>query len=63
MAYLNQDIREKLLGMLDHAQQRLDTLREVASTANGEFAGSEIRIAIDDAITPLNLAAEVAEQI
>lgn len=61
MADLNQDIRENFLSLMDHAQRRLDTLREVVGSANGECAGSEIRIAIGDAITPLNLALEVAE--
>lgn len=46
--------------MLDRAQQRLDTLREVVSQANVQLSGSDVRIAIDDAITPLNHAAEIA---
>ncbi len=47
--------------MLDHAQQRLDTLRQVVANANGESTDSDIRIAIDDALTPLKLAEEVME--
>lgn len=63
MADLNQDVREKLLRLLDRAQQRLDTLREVIGSANGDCNGSAIRIAIGDAITPLKLAEEDAEEL
>lgn len=55
--------REVLVEMLAKAQQRLDTLKETVQTANDSFAGSDIRIAIGDAITPLNIAFEVAEMI
>ncbi|QPG61222.1 hypothetical protein HFV04_017025 [Pseudomonas sp. BIGb0427] len=55
--------RERLIGLLIKAQQRLDTLKETVHTANGSLAGSDIRIAIGDAITPLNIALEVAESI
>lgn len=51
------------MGLLVKAQQRLDTLKETVQTANGDLAGSDIRIAIGDAITPLNIALEVAETI
>lgn len=49
--------------MVEHAQRRLDTLREVATTANENTNSSEIRIVIGDAITPLNLAAELVEEL
>lgn len=55
--------REKLTELLASAQQRLDTLKETVKGANGDSAGSDIRIAIDDAITPLRIAFEVAEPI
>ncbi|MCO7515232.1 hypothetical protein NJF44_03545 [Pseudomonas guariconensis] len=55
--------REKLTELLASAQQRLDTLKETVQGANGDSAGSDIRIAIDDAITPLRIAFEVAEPI
>ncbi|HBP6689780.1 TPA: hypothetical protein L6B04_16065 [Pseudomonas aeruginosa] len=55
--------REKLTELLASAQQRLDTLKETVQRANGDSAGSDIRIAIDDTITPLRIAFEVAEPI
>ncbi|MFJ2384265.1 hypothetical protein [Pseudomonas protegens] len=55
--------RENLLQLLAKAQQRLDTLKETVKTANGGLAGMDIRIAIGDAITPLNIAFDIAEPI
>ncbi|WOE81619.1 hypothetical protein RZO07_10435 [Pseudomonas protegens] len=55
--------RENLLQLLAKAQQRLDTLKETVKTANGGLAGMDIRIAIGDAITPLNIAFEIAEPL
>ncbi|WP_065760985.1 hypothetical protein [Pseudomonas defluvii] len=55
--------REQLIELLAKAQLRLDTLKETVRRANGGLAGSDIRIAIGDAITPLNIALEVAETI
>ncbi|MEB5930978.1 hypothetical protein MXL15_02025 [Pseudomonas mosselii] len=55
--------RELLLEMLEKAQQRLDTLKETVNTANDGMAGSDIRMGIDDVITPLKIAFEVAEPI
>lgn len=49
--------------MLAKAQQRLDTLKETVQTANDEMAGSDIRMGIDDVLTPLNIALEEAEAI
>jgi hypothetical protein len=63
MPNLYQIHREELSRMLDHAQQRLDTLRQVVANANGEHADSDIRIAIGDALTPLKLAEEVMEPL
>ncbi len=63
MTNLNDDIREQLEHMLEKAQQRLDTLRQtLASTKPGDST-SALRIAIGDAITPLNIAAEIAEPL
>ncbi|UVM13104.1 hypothetical protein [Pseudomonas protegens] len=55
--------RENLLQLLAKAQQRLDTLKETVKTANGGLAGMDIRIAIGDAITPLNIAFDIAEPL
>lgn len=55
--------RENLLQLLAKAQQRLNTLKETVKTANGGLAGMDIRIAIGDAITPLNVAFEIAEPL
>lgn len=62
MANLNDQTREELLSVLDRAQQRLDTLRETVRTAKGSLADSHIRMAIGDAITPLNIAFEIMEE-
>ncbi|MBO2927232.1 hypothetical protein [Metapseudomonas otitidis] len=63
MAHLSDDVREQLFRLLDRAQQRLDTLREVVTKANEGDAGSEIRLALGDALVPLNIALEVAEPL
>jgi len=63
MNELLEENREQLIELLVKAQQRLDTLKETVSRANGDLAGMDIRIAIGDAITPLNIAFEIAEPI
>ena len=63
MKKLLEENREQLIELLVKAQQRLDTLKETVSRANGDLAGMDIRIAIGDAITPLNIAFEIAEPI
>ncbi|AZD34642.1 hypothetical protein C4K22_1889 [Pseudomonas chlororaphis subsp. aurantiaca] len=63
MNNLLEEKREHLIELLTKAQQRLDTLKETVKTANGDLAGTDIRIAIGDAITPLNIALEIAEPI
>ena len=55
--------RANLLQLLAKAQQRLDTLKETVLVANGTSAGADIRIAIDDTITPLRIAFENVEPI
>lgn len=47
--------------MLDIAEQRFAQLKNTATTENGEWACSEIRLALDDAITPLRIALENLE--
>lgn len=61
MNELLEENREQLIELLVKAQQRLNTLKETVSRANGDLAGMDIRIAIGDAITPLNIAFEIAE--
>jgi len=63
MNNLLEENREQLIELLAKAQKRLDTLKETIRTANGDLAGMDIRIAIGDAITPLNIAFEIAEPI
>ena len=63
MNKLLEENREQLIDLLEKAQKRLNTLKETVSTANGDLAGMDIRIAIGDAITPLNIAFEIAEPI
>ncbi|MBL4980477.1 MULTISPECIES: hypothetical protein [Pseudomonas] len=63
MNKLLEENREQLIELLAKAQKRLDTLKETVSRANGDLAGMDIRIAIGDAITPLNIAFEIAEPI
>jgi len=61
MTYISDLERNHLLDLLAIAQQRLDTLKEIAATTNDSLSGTDIRIAIGDAITPLNIAHESAE--
>lgn len=63
MTYIPEENRKQLLDLLVVAQQRLDTLKEIVTTTNDGFSGSEIRLAIGDAITPLNIAHETAETL
>ncbi|BBN53323.1 hypothetical protein TRE132_14480 [Pseudomonas chlororaphis subsp. aurantiaca] len=63
MNNLLEENREHLIELLKIAQQRLDTLKKTVRTANDDLAGMDIRIAIGDAITPLNIALEIAEPI
>ncbi|MGF6091096.1 hypothetical protein [Pseudomonas sp. 18173] len=63
MTYISDLERNQLLGLLVIAQQRLDTVKEIVATTNDSLSGTDIRIAIDDAITPLNMAYETAETL
>jgi hypothetical protein len=63
MTYISEIERHQLLDLLGIAQQRLNTLKEIVTTTNDSLSGSDIRIAIGDAITPLNIAQEVAETL
>jgi len=59
---LDKDL-DHLSALLDIAQRRLDTLKQTISNANETASASDVRIAIDDAITPLNIAYEAAETL
>ncbi|WP_278940674.1 hypothetical protein [Pseudomonas helleri] len=61
MTYISEKDRQHLLDLLAIAQQRLNTLKEIAATTNNSCSGTDIRLAIGDAITPLNIAHESAE--
>ncbi|WP_047230260.1 hypothetical protein [Pseudomonas brassicacearum] len=63
MAFISEVERYQLLDLLVIAQQRLDTLKEIVTTTNDELSGSDIRIGIGDAITPLNIAHEAAQAL
>ena len=63
MTYISEVDRTHLIDVLASAQQRLNTLKEIVATTNDSLSGSDIRIAIGDAITPLNLAYEAAEKL
>ena len=63
MVYISEKERTHLLDLLDIAQQRLDTLKEVVAITNDSLSGTDIRLAIGDAITPLNIAHEAAETL
>lgn len=63
MAFISEVERHQLLDLLAVAQQRLDTLKEIVTTTNDELSGTDIRMAIGDAITPLNIAHEVAQAL
>ncbi|MCP1500625.1 hypothetical protein J2Y86_005332 [Pseudomonas migulae] len=60
--FLDKDL-DYLSALLVIAQQRLDTLKQTVSSANETASASDIRIAIGDAITPLNIAYEAAETL
>jgi|GEM_PF-1960058 len=63
MTYIPEVERHQLLDLLDIAQQRLDKLRDIVATTNDSCSGTDIRLAIGDAITPLNIALEAAEAL
>jgi hypothetical protein len=63
MTYICEVERQQLLDLLVIAQQRLDTLKEIVTTTNNELSGTDIRMAIGDAITPLNIAHEAAQAL
>ena len=45
------------------AQERMNTLKETVETTNATDAGIDLCFAIEDTITPLNIALEIAEQL
>lgn len=61
MANLSNEKRKSLLRWVCIAEQRLATLKQAVIDANGEPAGLDICLAIDDAITPLRIALGAAE--
>lgn len=63
MTYISEVDRTHLNDLLVIAQQRLDTLKEIVATTNDSLSGSDIRIAIGDVVTPLNIALEAAETL
>lgn len=63
MTYILEEKRKHLSDLLVIAQQRLDTLKEIVGTTNNDLSGTDIRMAIGDAITPLNIALEDAEAL
>ncbi|MBT2339440.1 MULTISPECIES: hypothetical protein [Pseudomonas] len=63
MTYIPEVERHQLLDLLVIAQQRLDTLKDIVATTNDPCSGTDIRLAIGDAITPLNIALEAAEAL
>lgn len=63
MTYISEVDRTHLNDLLANAQQRLNTLKEIVATTNDSLSGSDIRIAIGDAIPPLNIALEAAEKL
>lgn len=63
MTYISEVDRTHLTDLLVSAQQRLNTLKEIVATTNDSLSGSDIRIAIGDAITPLNIALQAAETL
>lgn len=63
MAFIPEVERHQLLDLLVIAQQRLNTLKEIVTTTNDSLSSSDIRMAIGDAITPLNIALEAADTL
>ncbi len=63
MTYISEVDRTHLNDLLVISQQRLDTLKEIVATTNDSLSGSDIRIAIGDVVTPLNIALEAAETL
>lgn len=63
MTYISEVDRTHLNNLLVVAQQRLNTLKEIVATTNDSLSGSDIRIAVGDVITPLNIATEAAETL
>ncbi|KAA8739143.1 hypothetical protein FE275_19460 [Pseudomonas koreensis] len=63
MTYISEVDRTHLNDLLASAQQRLITLKEIVATTNDSLSGSDIRIAIGDVITPLNIALDAAETL
>lgn len=63
MTYIPEVERHQLLDLLVIAQQRLDMLRDIVATTNDACSGTDIRLAIGDAIAPLNIALEAAEAL
>ena len=63
MTYISEVDRTHLNDLLVVAQQRLNALKEIVATTNDSSSGSDIRIAIGDAITPLSIAHEAAETL
>ncbi|MDE1528180.1 hypothetical protein HBO10_01680 [Pseudomonas sp. WS 5503] len=63
MTYILEEERKHLSDLLVIAQQRLNTLKEIVATTNHDCSGTDIRLAIGDAITPLNIAHEAAEAL
>ena len=63
MTYISEVDRTRLNDLLANDQQRLNTLKEIVATTNDSLSGSDIRIAIGDVITPLNIALDAAETL
>jgi hypothetical protein len=55
--------RAYLLELVAKAQERMNTLKEAVETTNANDAGIDLCFAIEDTITPLNIALEIAEQL
>jgi hypothetical protein len=59
MSYLNDEVKKDVTRLIELAEERLKTLKGVMQSARDEEGDSDIRIAIDDVITPLSLASEL----
>lgn len=57
------DSKERLLHLLDIAEQRYAKLKRTVHETSGELDGIAIQFAIDDAITPLRIALEFTENL